>query len=74
MTKLLDKALEAARALTPEAQDEIARAILDMTGNEAEPEMVQAEHLSAVLEGLSQARSGTFAADAEVAKALNRFD
>ena len=74
MTKLLEKALQAARALPPEAQDEIARAILDMANNEAEPEPVAPEHLSAVLEGLAQARSGAFASDSEVEAAFRRFE
>lgn len=74
MTKLLDKALEIARALPPAAQDEIARTILDMTGNEDAPERVPAEHVAAVLEGLSQTASGTMASDAQVEAALRRFE
>lgn len=34
MTKLLENAIEAARRLSPERQDEIARAILALTGEE----------------------------------------
>ena len=40
MTKLLEKALEAARRLPPSSQDEIARAMLTLAGDEGEPEAV----------------------------------
>lgn len=74
MTKLLDKALEAARLLPPEAQDEIARAILSMADNEAEPEPVAPEHLSAVLEGLAQVRAGALADERDVEASFCRFE
>jgi hypothetical protein len=74
MTKLLEKAVALARALSPEAQDEIAKTILDLTGNEAEPEAVPPEHLAAVLEGLAQAADGRFSTDAEVEAAMRHFE
>lgn len=74
MTKLLDQALEAVRRLPSDAQDEIARAMLELAAGEAEPEDIDPEHLSAVLKGLAQARRGEFASDAEVEAALRRFD
>jgi hypothetical protein len=74
MTKLLDEALEAVRRLAPEAQDDIARAMLDLVASEDEPEVVDPEHLSAILKGLSQAKRGEIASDAEVEAALRRFD
>lgn len=74
MTKLLEKALEAVRALPPEVQDEIARAILQLAEGDAEPEPVRPEHLPAVLDGLTQARRGQFASDAEIKAAFQRFD
>ena len=73
MTKLLEKALEAVRRLPPGAQDEIARAMLNLA-NEDEAEEVDAEHLPAVLEGLAQARRREFATDSEVEAAFRRFD
>jgi hypothetical protein len=74
MTKLLEKALEAMRQLSPEEQDEIARAVLQLVGDAGEPEPIASEHLGAVLEGLAQARRGEFASDVEVEAAFRRFD
>jgi hypothetical protein len=74
MTKLLEKALEAVRQLPPDSQDEIARAMLTLAGDEGEPEEVDPAHLPAVLEGLAQAKRREFATDAEVEAAFRRFD
>jgi hypothetical protein len=74
MTKLLDEALEAVRRLPADAQDEIARTLLQLAANEGEPERIEAEHLSAVLEGLAQAERREFASDQEVEAAFRRFD
>ena len=52
MTKLLQKALEAVRLLPPENQDEIARAMLALAGDDSEPEAIDPAHLSEVLESL----------------------
>ena len=73
MTKLLDKAVEAVRQLAPEAQDEIARAMLQLAGDNSEPEPVDPAHLPALLEGLAQADRREFASDAEVEAAYRRF-
>jgi predicted transcriptional regulator len=73
MTKLLEQALGAVSALSPEEQDEIARMMLAMSGEQA-PETIDPAHLSAVLEGLDQARRGEFASDEEVAAAFRRFE
>ena len=74
MTKLLEKALEAVRRLPPDSQDEIALAMLTLSGNEGEPEEVDPAHLPAVLEGLAQARRREFATDDEVEAAFRRFE
>jgi hypothetical protein len=74
MTKLLDKALEAVRRLPPESQDEIALAMLTLSGNEDEPEDIDPAHLSTVLAGLAEARRREFASDAEIEAAFRRFD
>jgi hypothetical protein len=73
MTELLEKAVEAVRRLTPEAQDDIARMMLSLAGQEEEPEPIDPDHLAAVLEGLAQAERGEFASDAEVEAAFRRF-
>ncbi len=74
MTKLLEQALEAVRRLPPDSQDEIAHAILQLASGNGEPEPIDQAHLSAVLEGLAQAKRREFASDAEVEAAFRRFD
>jgi hypothetical protein len=74
MTKLLEKALETVRQLPPDSQDEIARAMLSLAGDEGEPEEINPEYLSDVLESLAQAKRREFATDAEVEAAFRRFD
>ena len=74
MTKLLERALEAVRRLPADAQDETARAMLTLAGNEEAPEAIDPAHLPDVLESLAQARRRQFATDAEVEAAFRRFD
>ena len=74
MTKLLEEALEAVRQLPPDSQDEIARAMLNLAGDEDDPEEIEPAHLSDVLESLAQAKRRKFATDAEVEAAFRRFD
>jgi hypothetical protein len=74
MSKLLDQAVDAVRALPPDAQEDIARAMLALAGNEEEPEPIDPAHLPAVLEGLAQAKRREFATSAQVEAAFRRFD
>jgi DNA-binding transcriptional regulator YdaS (Cro superfamily) len=75
MTKLLEQAFDAARQLSPERQDEIARAILTLiAGEKASPEQIDPARLSDVLEGLAHARRRQFANEADVEAAFLRFD
>jgi hypothetical protein len=74
MTKLLEKALEAVRRLPPDGQDEIALAMLALSGHDDEPEDIDSAQLPAVLEGLAQAKRREFATDAEVEAAFRRFE
>ena len=74
MTKLLEQAIEAVRRLPADAQDDIARTILHLTGSEVGAESVDPAHLAAVLEGLAQAKRREFATDDEVEAAFRRFD
>ncbi len=73
MTKLLEQAFEAATRLPPEVQDEIGRTVLQLARN-TELEEVDSAHLPAILEGLTQAKRGQFASDAEIESAFRRFD
>jgi hypothetical protein len=52
MTSLLEKALEVVSKLPAASQDEIARAMLSLAGNDGDAEPVDPVHLPAVLEGL----------------------
>ncbi|MET0313508.1 MAG: hypothetical protein ABW275_03875 [Hansschlegelia sp.] len=72
MTKLLDEAIDAARRMSPDAQDAIGRFILE-NFDDGQPEPIPAEHRDAVLEGLAQADRGEFATDEEVEAAFRRF-
>lgn len=74
MSKLLDQAVNAVRALPPDTQDDIARAMLALAGNEEEKEPIDPEHLPAVLEGLAQAKRREFATPAQIEAAFRRFD
>jgi hypothetical protein len=74
MTRLLEKALEAVRQLPPDSQDEIARAMLTLAGDETKPEEIDPAHLPDVLESLAQAMRREFATDADVEAAFRRFD
>ncbi len=74
MAKLLEKALEAVRRLPPDSQDEIALAMLSLSGNDGEPEDIDPVHLPAVLEGVAQAKRRQFATDAEIEAAFRRFE
>ncbi len=74
MSKLLEQAVTKVRTLSPAAQDEIARAMLALAGNNDAPETIDPVHLPAVLEGLAQAKRRDFAAPALVEAAFRRFD
>lgn len=73
MTKLLQEALAAVRLLSPENQDEIARAMLVLAEKDAEPEDIDPAHLVDVLEGRAEAKRREFASEAEVEAAFRRF-
>ena len=74
MTKLLQKALDAVRLLPPENQDEIARAMLALAGDETEPEDIDPAHLADVLASLAKAQRREFASDAQVEAAFRSFE
>ncbi|MGJ4929024.1 hypothetical protein ACQR1I_05005 [Bradyrhizobium sp. HKCCYLS2038] len=74
MTKLLDQGLEAVRRLPSDAQDEVARAMLALAGEDREPEDISPSHLRDVLESLAEAKRRQFATDADIEAAIRRFD
>jgi hypothetical protein len=74
MTRLLDKAVEVVRKLPTDSQDAIAQAMLRLAQSEEKPEPIDPAHLSAVLEGLAQARARVFATDNEIEAVFRRFE
>jgi hypothetical protein len=67
MTKLLDQALEAARRLPADAQDDIARVVLRLAGAEDEPPVpLTPEEQAAVAASRAAATRGEFATDEQV--------
>jgi hypothetical protein len=67
LTKLLDQALAAARSLPPDAQDEIARVVLRLTGADDEPPVVLTpEEQAAIAASKAAAARGEFATEEEV--------
>jgi hypothetical protein len=68
MTKLLDRAIEAARSLSPDAQDDIARIVLRLAGTDdvASPVALSPEERAAVAASQAAAARGEFATDEQV--------
>jgi hypothetical protein len=67
MTKLLEDALAAVRNLPPADQDEIARAILRLTGADDEPQVaLSPDERAAVAASKAAAARGEFASDEQV--------
>lgn len=67
MTKLLDRAVEAARSLPADAQDDIARVVLQLAGADDEPPvpLTPDEH-AAISRSKAAAARGEFATDEQV--------
>jgi hypothetical protein len=66
MTKLLDRALEVARSLPSEAQDDIARVVLQLAGGEVAPVVLTADERAAIDASKAAAARGEFATDGQV--------
>jgi hypothetical protein len=66
MTKLLEQAVEAARALPPAMQDELARMLLQFAGEDQPVIQLTAEEASSLAPSLAQAARGEFATDEQV--------
>jgi hypothetical protein len=67
MTKLFEQAIEAARKLPPEEQDDIARAIMQLAGAaDAAPVPLTSEERDAIARSKAAAARGDFASDDEV--------
>ena len=66
MTKLLERAVEAARGLPPEAQDEIARLVLQLAGEEEPQIALTDDERAALAASKAAAARGEFATEDEV--------
>ena len=67
MTKLLERALEIARGLPSEAQDDIARVVLQLAGaDDTQPVTLSSDERAAIAASKDAAARGEFATDAEV--------
>jgi hypothetical protein len=75
VTKLLDQALEAARSLPPEAQDDIARIVLQLAGDdEAPPVALSPEERAAIAASKDAVSRGEFATDEQVKAVWRKHD
>jgi hypothetical protein len=66
MTELLERAIEAARSLPPDTQDEIARVMLQLTGDDELAVPLTNDERAAVARSKAAADRGDFASDQEV--------
>jgi len=66
MTELLERAVETVRALPPEAQDAVARFLLDLVGDDEPAIQLTTEEEASLDESLAQAERGEFATDEQV--------
>ena len=67
MTKLLEQALKAVRDLPADVQDDIARIVLELAGNDdAPPVALSSEERAAIARSKAAAGRGEFATDEQV--------
>jgi hypothetical protein len=67
MTKLLEKALEAVRVLPPDAQDDIARIVLQLAGSDDGTVVpLSTDERAAIARSKSAAARGEFATDEQI--------
>jgi hypothetical protein len=74
MTKLLDRAVEAVRGLPPAAQDDIARIVLQLASDDAEPIALSPEERVAIAASKAAAALGEFATDEQVRAVWGKHD
>jgi len=66
MSELLDQALAAARKLSPQARDDIARIVLQLIGADDPPLALTAEEQAAIAASKAAAARGEFGTDEQV--------
>ena len=65
MSELLERAVEAARSLPPESQDEIARVVLQLAGDDELVVPLTDDEREAIARSKGAAQRGEFASDQE---------
>jgi hypothetical protein len=73
MTKLLERAIEAARALPAEMQDELARMMLHVAAGDDDIQDLSPEEKESFARSLDQASKGIFASDEDVRSVFDRY-
>ncbi|MDQ6435037.1 hypothetical protein RB623_13355 [Mesorhizobium sp. LHD-90] len=74
MTKLLEQAIEAARQLSPEEQDEIARTIFEIVrGTSDEVYVLSEEERAAIAVARAQIARGEFATEEELEAVFKKY-
>ena len=73
MTKLLDPAVASARRLSPEAQDEIARILLQLAGEEDQQVLLSKAEQAAIAKSKDAAERGEFASDEQVSGVWSKY-
>jgi hypothetical protein len=73
MTKLLEKALEAVRELPPDVQDDIARIVLQLARDDAEPVALTPDERAAIAGSKAEAARGEFASDEQVRAIWSKY-
>ncbi len=66
MTKLLEDVMDRVRALPPDLQDEIARLVLSLVGDEDGPVVLTPQEDAAIARSMEAADRGEFATDAQL--------
>ncbi|SFL22945.1 hypothetical protein [Methylobacterium pseudosasicola] len=73
MTELLDRAVQTARALSPEVQDEIARRVLAYAGGDDTVIALTPDEEADLIEAQAERARGDFATEAEVDVVLSKY-
>jgi hypothetical protein len=74
MTKLLDQALEAVRSLPPDAQDDIARVVLQLAGGDEASVTLSPDERAAITASKAAAARGEFATEEQVRSVWAKHD
>lgn len=75
MTKLLEQAIEAARQLSPEEQDELGRMIMEIVsgGSDEDVYILSDEENAAIDIGLAQLERGEYVTERELQAVLAKY-